>query len=61
FDFTVRLNDAIAQQHVIIKTSIYNKSLIENLAKKDTRSDIQLDLLSVVKHELLEISPNLSN
>ncbi|MCV5887268.1 hypothetical protein OFN71_29085, partial [Escherichia coli] len=43
------------------KPSILLKALIEKLAKTETRSDIQLDLLAVVKHEVLAISPNLSN
>lgn len=60
-DFSVRLNDAFAQQAGFIKPSILLKALIEKLAKTETRSDIQLDLLAVVKHEVLAISPNLSN
>ncbi|PFG57868.1 hypothetical protein ATG66_0367 [Vibrio sp. ES.051] len=59
-DFSVRLNDDFSQQAGFVKPSALLKSLVERLATTEDRSELQLDLLTVVKHEVLTISPNLT-
>ncbi len=60
-DFSTRLRDEFPQQAGFVKPSVLLSALIEKLATTEARSDIQLDLLAVVKHEVLTISPTLSN
>ncbi len=60
-DFSVRLNDGFTQQAGFVKPSMLLKALVEKLATVEARSDIQLDLLAVIKHEVLTLSPILSS
>lgn len=60
-DFSVRLSDSFSQQAGFIKPSALLKALLDKLPSTETRSDIQLDLLAVVQHEVLAISPALSS
>ncbi len=60
-NFSVRMSDDFPQQAGFIKPSELLKALLHKLATVKTRSGLQLDLLAVVKHEVMTISPNLSS
>ncbi|UTZ39400.1 AraC family transcriptional regulator [Vibrio campbellii] len=59
-DFSVRLADAFAQQAGYVKPSALLSALIEKLVMTKARSEHQLDLLAVVKHEVLTLNPMLT-
>ncbi|CAE6949506.1 hypothetical protein ACOMICROBIO_FLGHMIGD_03025 [Vibrio sp. B1FLJ16] len=60
-DFSVRLSDNFPQQAGFIKPSMLLRALVEKLPTAESRSDIQLDLLVVVKHEVVTLSPALAS
>jgi len=60
-DFSVRLNDDFSQQAGFVKPSPLLKALVEKLATTAERSDLQTDLLTVVRHEVLTLSPKLAH
>ncbi|MEX3071238.1 AraC family transcriptional regulator [Vibrio alginolyticus] len=60
-DFSVRLSDDFPQQAGFIKPSVLLSALVEKLPTAESRSDIQLDLLAVVKHEVVTHSPTLAS
>ncbi len=60
-DFSVRLTDDFAHQAGFVTPSALLSALIEKLPTVKVGSDIQRDLLAVVKHEVLTLSPALSN
>ncbi|MDK9754927.1 AraC family transcriptional regulator [Vibrio sp. D173a] len=60
-DFSVRLADAFAQQAGYVKPSALLSALIEKLVMTKARSGHQLDLLAVVKHEVLTLKPMLTS
>ncbi|WP_045370633.1 hypothetical protein [Vibrio campbellii] len=60
-DFSVRLADAFAQQAGYVKPSALLSALIEKLVMTKARSEHQLDLLAVVKHEALTLKPMLTS
>ncbi|CAE6945153.1 AraC family transcriptional regulator [Vibrio sp. B1FLJ16] len=60
-DFSVRLSDEFPQQAGFIKPSMLLRALVEKLPTAESRSDIQLDLLVVVKHEVVTLSPALAS
>ncbi|MCA0938228.1 AraC family transcriptional regulator [Vibrio alginolyticus] len=60
-DFSVRLSDDFPQQAGFIKPSMLLRALVEKLPTAESRSDIQLDLLAVVKHEVVTFSPALAS
>ncbi len=60
-DFSVRLSDDFPQQAGFIKPSMLLRALVEKLPTAESRSDIQLDLLAVVKHEVVTLSPALAS
>ncbi|HDM8231559.1 TPA: AraC family transcriptional regulator [Vibrio campbellii] len=60
-DFSVRLADAFAQQAGYVKPSALLSALIEKLVMTKARSEHQLDLLAVVKHEVLALKPMLTS
>lgn len=60
-DFSVRLSDDFPQQAGFITPSALLKALLDKLSTVESRSDIELDLLAVVKHEVVTISPALSS
>ncbi|WP_418103567.1 AraC family transcriptional regulator [Vibrio harveyi] len=60
-DFSVRLTDAFAQQAGYVKLPVLLSALIEKLVMTKARSEHQLDLLSVVKHEVLTLKPMLTS
>jgi hypothetical protein len=57
----VRLSDDFPQQAGFITPSALLKALLDKLSTVESRSDIELDLLAVVKHEVVTISPALSS
>nr|WP_319534466.1 AraC family transcriptional regulator [uncultured Vibrio sp.] len=60
-DFSVRLSDDFTQQAGFIKPSALLKALLDKLPTVEPRSDIQLDLLAVIKHEVVTVYPVLSS
>ncbi|EMR33800.1 MULTISPECIES: hypothetical protein [Vibrio] len=60
-DFSVRLTDAFAQQAGYVKLPVLLSALIEKLVMTKARSEHQLDLLAVVKHEVLTLKPMLTS
>ncbi len=60
-DFSVRLNDDFAHQAGFVTPSALLSALMKRLTTVEMGSDIQLDMLAVVKHEVLTLSPTLSN
>ncbi|MGP8306024.1 AraC family transcriptional regulator [Vibrio sp. YIC-376] len=60
-DFSVRLSDNFSHQAGFVKPSALLNALMYKLPSAETRSDIQLDLLAVVKHEVLTVRPTLSS
>lgn len=60
-DFSVRLSDDFPQQAGFLKPSMLLRALVEKLPTAESRSDIQLDLLAVVKHEVVTLSPALAS
>jgi hypothetical protein len=60
-DFSIRLAEGFSQQAGYIKPSVLLKALMDKLPSVEARSDIQLNLLAVVKHEVLTISATLSS
>ncbi|WP_321462720.1 AraC family transcriptional regulator [uncultured Vibrio sp.] len=60
-DFSVRLSDDFTQQAGFIKPSTLLKALLDKLPTVEPRSDIQLDLLAVIKHEVVTVYPVLSS
>ncbi|CAM2926404.1 hypothetical protein [Vibrio mytili] len=59
-DFSIRLNESFAQQAGYLKPSALLRAVMAKLATTEDRSEIQLDLLAVLKHEALTLSPKLS-
>lgn len=60
-DFSVRLSDDFPQQAGFIKPSVLLSALVEKLTTAESRSELQLDLLAVVKHEVVTLSPTLAS
>ena len=60
-DFSLRLQEKFAQQAGFIKPSALLVALIEKMAEVKSRSAQQLDLLTVVKHEVLTLKPMLNS
>ncbi|HDM8137099.1 AraC family transcriptional regulator [Vibrio harveyi] len=60
-DFSVRLTDAFAQQAGYVKLPVLLSALIEKLVMTKAHSEHQLDLLAVVKHEVLTLKPMLTS
>lgn len=60
-DFSVRLNDEFPQQAGFIKPPALLKALIERLVTTEMHSELHQDLLAVVKHEVVTVSPALSS
>jgi len=60
-DFSVRLNDDFSQQAGFVKPSLLLKALVEKLAITAERSELHIDLLTVVRHEVLTLSPKLTH
>ncbi len=60
-DFSVRLSDDFPHQAGFVKPSMLLKALVEKLPTAEARSEIQLDLLAVVKNEVMSLSPVLSS
>ncbi len=60
-DFSVRLTDAFAQQAGYVKPSALLSALIEKLVTTKARSSHQMDLLTVVRHEVLTLKPMLTS
>lgn len=60
-DFSVRLTDAFAQQAGYVKPSALLSALIEKLVTTKARSEHQMDLLTVVRHEVLTLKPMLTS
>ncbi|MBR9788336.1 MAG: AraC family transcriptional regulator [Vibrionaceae bacterium] len=60
-NFSVRLSDDFSQQAGFIKPSVLLKALLDKLSTVESRSDVQLDLLAVIKHEVGTISPTLAS
>ncbi|HHP0509637.1 TPA: AraC family transcriptional regulator [Vibrio harveyi] len=60
-DFSARLTDAFAQQAGYVKLPVLLSALIEKLVMTKARSEHQLDLLAVVKHEVLTLKPMLTS
>lgn len=60
-DFSVRLTDAFAQQAGYVKPSALLSALIEKLVTTKARSEHQMDLLAVVRHEVLILKPMLTS
>ncbi|YCO01663.1 AraC family transcriptional regulator [Vibrio sp. VNB-15] len=60
-DFSVRLNDAFTQQAGFVKPSaLLNALMMKLVFTSEERSQQQLDLLKVVKYEVLELKPKLT-
>ncbi len=59
-DFSVRLRDDFSKQAGFIKPSTLLRALLDSLSNVTAYSNIQLDMLSVVKHEVVTICPSLS-
>ncbi|GEM75808.1 hypothetical protein [Vibrio sagamiensis] len=60
-DFSVRLQEKFAQQAGFVKPSTLLVALIEKMASVKSRSQQQIDLLTVVKHEVLTLKPMLNS
>ncbi|MFV8456370.1 AraC family transcriptional regulator [Vibrio owensii] len=60
-DFSVRLTDAFAQQAGYVKPSALLSALIEKLVTTKARSEHQMDLLAVARHEVLTLKPMLTS
>ncbi|CAE6919002.1 hypothetical protein ACOMICROBIO_GDFFDHBD_01866 [Vibrio sp. B1REV9] len=60
-DFSIRLTDEFPQQAGFFKPSSLLKALVQKLSITQKRDQYQLDLLAVVKHEVLTLRPSLNN
>ncbi|MGR5237138.1 AraC family transcriptional regulator [Vibrio alfacsensis] len=60
-DFSIRLHDSFAQQAGFVKPSVLLKALVDKLSTTKERNAYQLDLLAVVKHEVIILKPTLTN
>ncbi|MDF2155154.1 AraC family transcriptional regulator [Vibrio sp. CAU 1672] len=59
-DFSLRLQNHFVTQAGYVEPSALLSELLAKLATTDTRSQLQMDLLAVVKHEVLALKPKLN-